>query len=77
LILEGTLDPFTSPDWAQATARSFGQAAVVQLPHLGDVSLTGNPCVTNLRSRFLADPEHRVDPRACYDQIGEIQFSGT
>jgi DNA-binding SARP family transcriptional activator/pimeloyl-ACP methyl ester carboxylesterase len=77
LILEGTLDPFTSPDWAQATARSFGQATVVQLPHLGDVSLTGNPCVTNLRSRFLADPEHRVDPRACYDQIGEIQFSGT
>jgi len=77
LILEGALDPFTSTDWAQATAKSFGQATVVQLPHLGDVALTGNPCVTNLRSRFLADPKHRVDPRACRDQIGQIQFSGT
>jgi DNA-binding SARP family transcriptional activator/pimeloyl-ACP methyl ester carboxylesterase len=76
LILQGELDPFTSTQWAEATARAFGRATVVQLPHLGDVAVTGDPCVTSLRMRFLAHPERRVDPRACRDQIEPVDVSG-
>jgi DNA-binding SARP family transcriptional activator/pimeloyl-ACP methyl ester carboxylesterase len=75
LMLQGDLDPFTSPDWAEATVRTFGDARVVQLPHLGNVAVTGNACVTRLRLRFLDEPRRRIDPHACSGEISPIHFT--
>jgi pimeloyl-ACP methyl ester carboxylesterase len=77
LILEGELDPFTSREWAQQTAASFGHATVVQLPHLGNVASSGDPCITELRAGFLANPQQHIPVAACARSIPPIHFAGT
>jgi DNA-binding SARP family transcriptional activator len=77
LILEGDLDPFTSREWAQQVAQSFGRATVVELPHLGRVASSSDPCVLRLRAGFLADPQRRIDADACPRSIPPVHFAGT
>ena len=76
LVLQGALDPFTSVAWTEATASSFGDATVMELPHLGAVASSGNPCVIEARRRFLADPTRRIDPHACDKQIPPVDVTG-
>jgi hypothetical protein len=77
LVLEGDLEPFTSNDWAQEIARTFGRTTVVELPHLGRVATSSNPCVLRLRAGFLADPQRAIPTDACAREIPSIHFAGT
>jgi class 3 adenylate cyclase/pimeloyl-ACP methyl ester carboxylesterase len=78
LILAPDLSPISSPQLAADTARSFGGATVVGLPHLTrDALLSGPPCVAQLRLRFLEHPDAAVDASRCIASIPPIQFSGT
>ena len=65
LILIGALDPYTSLDWAQQTAVSFGHATIVQLPHTGALYSSSDPCVQRLRRNFLDDPTRPVPTDSC------------
>ena len=76
LVLEGALDPFTSPDWAAAAAHSLGRATIVQLPHLGRVAASGDACITRIRLEFFDDPRAPVDARSCQHEIAPILFAG-
>jgi pimeloyl-ACP methyl ester carboxylesterase len=75
LILQGDLDPFTSREFAQEAARTFGDAVVVTLPRVGRVASISNPCVADLRSRFLAHPTTLVRGD-CTRSIEPIPFAG-
>jgi hypothetical protein len=78
LILSPDLSPSSSTQWADDTARSFGQATIVPLPHLTERSiLDGPPCLGRLRVQFLEHPTAALDPRACIASIPRIPFSGT
>jgi pimeloyl-ACP methyl ester carboxylesterase len=77
LILVGSLDPFTSLDWAQQTAASFGHATVVQFPHTGAVDASVNPCVSALRRGFLDDPTRAISANACSRAVAPVTFTGT
>lgn len=76
LIVIGALDPFTSSSWAQQTARSFGHATVVELPHSGNVSSTTDSCVSRIRTDFLAHPLRPDPPDTCAHAIPSIRFAG-
>jgi hypothetical protein len=76
LVLEGMLDPFTSLDWADKTAHSFGRATILALPHLGRVAASGDACITRVRLEFLDNPTAPIDSTACRHEITAIQFAG-
>lgn len=76
LILAPDLNPYTSPKWADDTARSFGGASVIHLPHLTvDPLGHGPPCVGQIRTRFMAHPDRPIDASACIRTIQPLQFS--
>ena len=75
LILAPDLSPYTSPKWADDTARSFGGASVVHLPHLtNDPLRNGPPCVGEIRTQFLEHPDRPVNGTDCRRAIQPLQF---
>jgi DNA-binding SARP family transcriptional activator/pimeloyl-ACP methyl ester carboxylesterase len=76
LIVFGALDPFTSPSWAQETARSFGTATIVELPHSGNAATTPDPCAVRIRSEFLAHPRRALPTDACAHATAAVHFVG-
>jgi len=68
---------FTSPDWAEEIARAFGRTTVVELPHLGQVATSSNPCVLRLRAGFIADPQRPISADSCAREIPAPHFAGT
>lgn len=78
LILAPDLSPYTSPKWADDTARSFGGASVVRLPHLtNDPLRNGPPCVGEIRTRFLAHPDRAIDATECVRSIQPVQLGAS
>jgi len=78
LILGGELNSGSSRQWAEDTARSFGNATVVMVPNLTiDPIGNGPPCVAQLRLDFLRHPQQRPHAQACIASIPPVQFAGT
>lgn len=61
LVLAGSYDPITAPEWSRATAKALGSATYVEFPGYGHDVNTGNPCFEQIMLAFLRNPGSRLD----------------
>ena len=68
LILEGTFDAATAPQWVDAITPDLKNAQVVPFPFTGHSVLGKSKCALSIMTAFLANPTKPVDP-TCAAQI--------
>ena len=68
LILEGTFDAATAPQWVDAITPHLKNAQVVPFPFTGHSVLGKSKCALSIMTAFLASPTKPVDP-TCAAQI--------
>jgi pimeloyl-ACP methyl ester carboxylesterase len=68
LILEGTFDAATAPEWVNAITPDLKNAQVVLFPFTGHSVLGKSKCALSMMTAFLANPTKPVDP-TCATQI--------
>lgn len=74
LLLTGTYDPATPPEWAYQAARSLRRSAVLELRGASHAVLGSEPCTVDLVSAFFDDPQ-RIDlGRYCGDRTQPPRF---
>jgi pimeloyl-ACP methyl ester carboxylesterase len=61
LILEGTFDAATAPQWVGLITPDLKNAQVVQFPFTGHAVLGKSTCAVKIMDAFLDDPTKRVD----------------
>ena len=62
LILEGTFDAATAPEWVDAITPDLKNAQVVPFPFTGHSVLGKSTCALSTMSAFLDNPTRPVDP---------------
>ena len=62
LILEGTFDAATAPEWVDVITPDLKNAQVVSFPYTGHSVLGKSTCALSTMSRFLDNPTRPVDP---------------
>jgi len=73
LVLGGTYDPITPPEWSRTAIVNMSNSAFVEFPSSGHSVLTNNPCAMNLLNSFLNNPE--VKPNTdCLADTPKTQF---
>src|ERR1700730_3459033 len=77
LIVQGALNPSTSPQWASTLQAGLKNAALLSFPTLGARLLLWGlpPCLNDLRRQFLADPSKHLDTNTCTRQSPPINFA--
>lgn len=73
LLLTGTYDPITPPEWAEAASASLGQGQVFVVPGVGHGVLGTSFCVDDMVEQFLERPSRAVEA-GCLDRLGEPEF---
>ena len=62
LILAGSLDPITPPEWGKRAAKTL-DSTFVEFPGMGHGLIDMNPCVDQMVAQFLDAPEADLDSR--------------
>ena len=74
LVLGGTYDPITPPDWSRTALTNLGQGTLIEFPSSGHNVLNNNPCAQQIIADFLDDPAKAPD-LACMDALPEAKFA--
>ena len=61
LVLAGSLDPVTPPEWSRTTADNLTSSTYVEFPGHGHNVTAANPCAAALEAAFLDDPDSELD----------------
>jgi pimeloyl-ACP methyl ester carboxylesterase len=74
LILAGSYDPITPPEWSQLLQNRFNNAHYIEFPAHGHGVLP-TPCGLELMSSFLDNPSEKPNP-VCLDSVlgGKVEF---
>lgn len=67
LILAGSYDPITPPEWSQSVADNLSHSYYYEFPAAGHNVGVDNPCVDNIMVAFLSDPASRPDATCVND----------
>jgi DNA-binding SARP family transcriptional activator/pimeloyl-ACP methyl ester carboxylesterase len=76
LIVDGELDAWSSPEWADMLRNGLSHSTFMLFPTLGSGPLgEGIPvCIDDLRRQFLTDPSSHLDADGCVAQSPPIDF---
>ena len=76
LLIYGDLSPSTSLEWGdEFTQNGMSHGTVIHFKTLGQGPIGSAPkCLGELRQKFLADPEAKLDVAACEKQSPAIKF---
>jgi pimeloyl-ACP methyl ester carboxylesterase len=70
LILAGTYDPVTPPEWSRAAAEGLSNSTIYEFPSAGHSVSTDNPCAVRITAAFLNDPTTTPDAGCMADVPG-------
>jgi pimeloyl-ACP methyl ester carboxylesterase len=73
LVLAGSYDPITPPEWSRSAAASLPNSYYYEFPSAGHAVNIDNPCPEQLRNRFLHDPASAPDA-SCFDATPNARF---
>ena len=73
LLLTGTYDPITPPEWATAASATLGNSQVFVVPGVGHGVLGSSFCVDDMVEQFLARPGQAIEA-GCLERLGEPEF---
>jgi pimeloyl-ACP methyl ester carboxylesterase len=73
LILAGSYDPVTPPEWSQSVAQHLSHSTYFEFPSSGHNVGTDNPCAESIMAAFLNDPGAAPDP-SCIPEMPGPQF---
>ena len=73
LVLAGTYDPITPPDWGRMATANLSNATFVEFSGAGHSVLIDNPCAQEIVAEFLDDPEKALNLR-CMETTSEPAF---
>jgi len=65
LIIGGTNDPITPPNYAASAAETLSRSTIVLYPRGGHSSSTSSPCLATIMAAFYNDPNQRPDSSCC------------
>jgi DNA-binding SARP family transcriptional activator len=76
LIVEGSLDLFSRPEWVASLRSGLAHSSEIVLPTLGAYLMRDGvpPCLNDLRRQFLADPTALLDTAGCSRQSPAVNF---
>jgi pimeloyl-ACP methyl ester carboxylesterase len=74
LVLAGSYDPVTPPEWGQAVAASLPNSYYYEFAASGHNLYTDNPCAAELRGAFLHDPTSAPDG-SCVARAPDPEFA--
>lgn len=74
LIIEGSMDAATAPQWVDLIAPDLPNSQLVSFPHTGHAVLGKSDCATSIMDAFLDDPGKPVDS-GCVEQT-LVTFKG-
>jgi hypothetical protein len=61
LVLAGTYDPITPPEWSRTALTNLGNSTFVEFPASGHSVVTDNPCARQITAAFLDNPGKALD----------------
>lgn len=61
MIVSGTNDPITPPEYAKIAASTLKNSFIVSYPRGGHVPSIGSPCLANAVAAFIQSPDQRPD----------------
>jgi hypothetical protein len=61
LVMAGSYDPVTPPEWSKATADHLPNSTYVEFPAQGHNVTIDNPCAQKLQADFLQNPLEELD----------------
>ncbi len=73
LILSGSYDPITPPEWGRAAAADLSNGRFYEFPAWGHNILDDNPCAHKMARAFFADPTQAPDT-SCMDDLPPPTF---
>ncbi|MBN2389079.1 MAG: alpha/beta fold hydrolase [Anaerolineae bacterium] len=73
LILAGTYDPITPPEWSRTATVNLSNSTFVEFPASGHSVVRDNPCAQQITAAFLDDPNTKPDLR-CVGDAPEPEF---
>ncbi len=73
LILAGSYDPVTPPEWGQAAADYLSTSFFVEFPSAGHNLDTTQTCAQSIKAAFLNDPQSRPD-LSCRAELPDPTF---
>lgn len=73
LVMEGTYDPITPPDFGKETAKYLDHSFYVEFPGVGHGTSVTGPCPTGIALAFLDNPTQKPDS-SCIAQMHDPQF---
>lgn len=73
LILAGSYDPITPPEWGQTVAEQLSHSNFYEFPASGHGALEDNNCATRLALAFIDDPIAVLDA-SCLDDLPKAAF---
>jgi pimeloyl-ACP methyl ester carboxylesterase len=74
LLLSGTFDAVTPPEWAREAAEGLSRGRLLEFPGLGHSVVQASDCARTIMLGFLDRPEGGYDT-ACLDQVTVPEFS--
>ena len=73
LILAGTYDPITPPEWSRTAVVNLSNSTFVEFPASGHSVVTDNPCAQQITAAFLDDPDKTPD-LSCMETTPQAKF---
>ena len=73
LILAGSYDPITPPEWSRSVAENLSHSYYYEFPAAGHNVGVDNPCVDNIMVTFLSDPASRPSA-SCMNDAHKPEF---
>jgi len=73
LILAGSYDPITPPEWSRSVAENLSHGYYYEFPAAGHNVGVDNPCVDNIIVTFLSDPASRPSA-SCMNDAHKPEF---
>jgi hypothetical protein len=70
LILAGSYDPVTPPEWGKTTAEALPNSTYVEFGSAGHEVTMNNPCAQQMVVEFIRSPGRKVDHSCMADQPG-------
>jgi pimeloyl-ACP methyl ester carboxylesterase len=73
LVLAGTYDPITPPEWSRTAITNLSKTTFVEFPSLGHSVLSNSPCAEHITAAFLDNPAIAPD-LSCVAEAPEPKF---
>jgi pimeloyl-ACP methyl ester carboxylesterase len=73
LVLAGSYDPITPPEWSKAVADNLSNSYYFEFPSSGHSVNVSNPCVERIKAAFIINPFTRPDV-SCMAEVSGPKF---